>query len=459
LDDRSFAILSAYQQSIFGDEDASESSIDDIAPDAPLAARMRPRSFDEMVGQQHVLGPDTMLRKAMARGERLNLIVYGPPGTGKTTLAEIVTRETRSHIIRLNAVASNVAELREVLKEARNRHLRGKRSLLFIDEIHRFNKSQQDLLLPDVERGTVTLIGATTHNPGFYVNPPLLSRCHLIRLEPLDPASIAALLGRALEDRERGLGQRNIQCATECLLDIANLVGGDLRQALNTLQLLAGLVDDGGVIDESVIGRYAAERRIRYDADEDEHYDTASAYIKSMRGGDPDAALYWLAKMLEGGEDPRFIARRLVILASEDVGMADSRALLLAMAAFQACEVIGRPECDINLAHVTVFLATCPKSNCAYEALNRARAHLREHGVQPVPLWLRDKGGAANKRLGNAKDYRYSHEYPDGISGQYYMDQPEQFYFPKTSGAEAGVAERLERWRQLRNELSKAKKG
>lgn len=445
--------MSAYQQSIFGEDDAGEESIDAVAADAPLAARMRPRTFDEMVGQQHVLGPDTMLRKALSRGERLNLIVYGPPGTGKTTLAEIVTRDTHSHIIRLNAVASNVAELREVLKEARNRHLRGKRSLLFIDEIHRFNKSQQDLLLPDVERGTVTLIGATTHNPGFYVNPPLLSRCHLIRLEPLDPEAIAALLGRALTDCERGLGQRNIRCEPECLLDIATLVGGDLRQALNTLQLLAGLVDDGGVIDEAVIGRYAAERRIRYDADEDEHYDTASAYIKSMRGGDPDAALYWLAKMLEGGEDPRFIARRLVILASEDVGMADSRALLLAMAAFQACEVIGRPECEINLAHVTVFLATCPKSNRAYEALNRARAHLREHGVQPVPLWLRDKGGAANKRLGHAKDYLYSHDYPEGVSGQLYMDHPERFYYPKPSGAEAGVAERLERWRQLREDI------
>lgn len=419
----------------------------------PLAARMRPSSLEEIVGQPHLVAEDSMLRKMLAKGRSPNLIIYGPPGTGKTTLATVIAKVTGSKCFKLNAVASNVAELREVLQRARMRKQNGEQSLLFIDEIHRFNKSQQDLLLPDVEEGNVTLIGATTHNPGFYVNPPLLSRCHLIKVESLSIDAIAEVLERALHDVDRGLGKRKLSCSSSVLRDLANLVGGDMRQALNTLELIADFTDEGGAIDEDSLRQYASERKIRYDANEDEHYDTASAFIKSMRGGDPDAALYWMCKMLLGGEDPRFIARRLVILASEDVGMADSRALPVAMATFQACEVIGQPECEINLAHAVVFLATSPKSNRAYEALHKAKAELKANGAQEVPVWLRDKHGAANKAAGNSKDYRYSHEFPEGISGQEYMVEPKQFYIPKAAGSEAGVAERLQRWKQLKSQV------
>ncbi|MEQ9824592.1 MAG: replication-associated recombination protein A [Puniceicoccaceae bacterium] len=444
--------MSAEQQSMF---DAPPPESD---PQRPLAARMRPSTLEEIVGQPHLVAPDSMLRKMLAKGRSPNLIIYGPPGTGKTTLATVISNVTGSKCFRLNAVASNVAELREVLQRCRVRKQNGQSSLLFIDEIHRFNKSQQDLLLPDVEEGNVTLIGATTHNPGFYVNPPLLSRCHLIRLEPLDVAAIVQVLQRALADDKLGLGGRKLQAGPAVLRDLAQLVGGDLRQALNTLELIADFMEDGAELTEAVLRQYASERKIRYDANEDEHYDTASAFIKSIRGGDPDAALYWMCKMLLGGEDPRFIARRLVILASEDVGMADSRALPVAMACFQACEVIGQPECEINLAHATVFLATSPKSNRAYEALHRAKAEIQAHGVQAVPLWLRDKGGMANKAAGHSKDYRYSHEFPEAISGQDYMLEPKQFYFPKSAGSEAGVIERLERWRSLKAKLRQSSK-
>jgi putative ATPase len=436
------------QQDIF--EDPTSEKLSGV----PLAARMRPQNLDEMVGQAHLVDPDSMLRRMLMKGHCPNLIVYGPPGTGKTTLASVITRMTGNKCFELNAVSSNVAELRDVLQRCRTRRKQGYRSILFIDEIHRFNKSQQDLLLPDVEQGNVTLIGATTHNPGFYVNPPLLSRSHLIKLEPLDVDSIATILERALVE-ERGLSEAKIKATQGVMRSLAEWVGGDLRRALNTLELMADFVGDEGTIDETVLEQFATERNIRYDANEDEHYDTASAFIKSMRGGDPDAALYWMAKMLAGGEDPRFIARRMVILASEDVGMADSRALPVAMAAFQACEVIGQPECEINLAHAVVFLATCPKSNRAYKALFAAKDEIRKNGVQEVPVWIRDNGGAASKAAGHSKDYKYSHEYPDAISGQDYMVEPKQFYFPKEAGSEAAVKERLERWKALRNQLNK----
>ena len=440
------------QQDIFGTEV--------IADDAtrPLAARMRPLTLDEIVGQPHLMDERSMLRRMLDKGRIPNLIIYGPPGTGKTTLANVVTRMTGFKCFKLNAVSSNVAELRDVLQRARVRRQNGQNSLLFIDEIHRFNKSQQDLLLPDVEEGNVILIGATTHNPGFYVNPPLLSRCHLIRMEPLSAEAVASVLGRALRDEKRGLGLSGIRCDDAILLDLATLVGGDLRQALNTLELISDFVGEEGIIDEAVLKHFANERRIRYDADEDEHYDTISAFIKSVRGGDPDAALYWMAKMLLGGEDPRFIARRLVILASEDVGIADSRALPLAMAAFQACDVIGQPECEINLAHATVFLATSPKSNRAYEGLHNAKAELNANGAQEVPVWLRDNHGAANKAAGNAKEYRYSHEFPEAVSGQDYMVQPKQFYFPKEAGSEAAIVERLRKWNEIKTKLKQQRK-
>lgn len=422
----------------------------------PLAARMRPRSLDEVVGQDHLLGENCLLPRLIAADSFGSLLFYGPPGCGKTTLAEVVARVTRSRFVRINAVLSNVAELRDILRLARARPQ--DRTLLFIDEIHRFNKAQQDLLLPDVEAGNIRLIGATTQNPSFYIIPALLSRSHLFRLEPVPAPAVIQVLQRALSDAERGLGASRVKAKDGVFEDIARICNGDMRRALNALETLVLSVPVGGTLSSGDVEVFARERRIRYDRGEDEHYDTASAFIKSVRGGDPDAALYWLAKMLEGDEDPRFIARRLVILASEDVGLADSRALTVAVAAFHACELVGLPECALNLAHATVFLATCPKSNSTTEAIYAARRAVKEHPVQAVPPWLRDSHQSVGKRLGHGIDYRYSHEYPEAISGQEYMLAPEQFYFPKTNGSEAGIAERLARWKQLRRAIQQKEK-
>ncbi len=416
----------------------------------PLAVRMRPQSLAEVIGHEHLLGEDSLLPRLVRTNTFGSLLFYGPPGCGKTTLAEVIARETRSRFVRINAVLSNVAELRDELRLARARP--DERTILFIDEIHRFNKAQQDLLLPDVEAGNIRLIGATTHNPGFYVIPPLLSRSHLFRLEPLAPESVARVLRRALDDASRGLGNLRVRAADAVLLGLAKLCDGDLRRALNALETLALGQPLGGEITEDALAIFARERRIRYDANEDEHYDTASAYIKSVRGGDPDAAIYWMTKMLEGGEDPRFIARRLVILASEDVGLADSRGLPVAVAAFQACELVGLPECALNLAHATLFLATSPKSNSATRALGAAREALKSEPVQAVPMALRDSHTVTNKKLGQGEGYLYSHEFPEGISGQDYLEKYLRLYDPGAhpAGAEAAIAERLERWRQLK---------
>jgi putative ATPase len=418
------------------------------AANRPLAVRMRPRTLDEIIGQERILGPECLLPGLIRSNRFGSLIFYGPPGCGKTTLAEVIAEETGSRFVRLNAVLSNVAELREILRFTRSRP--EDRTVLFIDEIHRFNRAQQDLLLPDVEAGNLRLIGATTHNPGFSVIAPLLSRSHLFRLEPLDQGDIASVLKEALSDRERGLG--GFKCtADEAVMEaLAGFSEGDLRRALSALETLVASVSPGSRLTREEVIRFAGERQIRYDANEDEHYDTASAFIKSMRGGDPDAALYWLAKMLEGGEQPRFIARRLVILASEDVGLADPGALPLAVAAFQACELIGLPECELNLAHAVVYLATAPKSNSAYEGLKSARRAIKEGPVQQVPLHLRDASTKTNKSFGHGADYRYSHNYPEGISGQDFMETPQKFYHPRNSGAEKAIAERLQRWRSIR---------
>ncbi len=420
----------------------------------PLALRMRPRHLAEVIGHEHLLGPDSLLPRLVRTDTFGSLLFYGPPGCGKTTLAEVIARETRSRFVRLNAVLSNVAELRDELRLARARP--EERTVLFIDEIHRFNKAQQDLLLPDVEAGNIRLIGATTHNPGFYVIAPLLSRSHLFRLEPLPANAVARVLRHALEDTERGLGNLRVRARDAVLLQLATLGDGDMRRALNALETLALSQPLGGEITADALEAFARERRIRYDADEDEHYDTISAFIKSVRGGDPDAAMYWLVKMLEGGEDPRFIARRLVILASEDVGLADSRGLPLAVAAFHACDLVGLPECALNLSHVTLFLATAPKSNSATRALGAAKAAVKE-GVQPVPMWLRDSHTVTNKKMGQGEGYLYSHEFPEAISGQEYLEQPLTLYEPGAApaGAEAAIAERLQRWRKLKAERKK----
>ncbi len=414
----------------------------------PLAERMRPQALEEVVGQDHLLGEGCLLPRLIRTDSIGSLLLYGPPGCGKTTLAEVIAHETGSRFVRINAVLSNVAELREHLRWARSRP--EERSIIFIDEIHRFNRSQQDLLLPDVEAGNIRLIGATTHNPGFYVIAPLLSRSHLFRLEPVPPEAISGILEAALENVERGLGARKLQVSQEFLEGLSRICDGDLRRALNALETIALSEPLGATLGIDALEAFARERRIRYDANEDEHYDTASAFIKSMRGGDPDAALYWMVKMLEGGEDPRFIARRMVIFASEDIGMADPRALPLATAVFQACESIGLPECRLNLAHGAVFLATAPKSNSTTMALGAVTSHIKKNGVQPVPLWLRDAHTTFNKSMGHGANYEYSHEFPEGVSKQAYMLEPQEFYSPKRSGAESHVAERLARWKSLR---------
>jgi putative ATPase len=413
----------------------------------PLAARLRPRSLAEVVGQEHILRPGSLLPRLVAQNSFGSLLFYGPPGSGKTSIAEAIARETRSRFVRVNAVMSNVAELREILSAARRRP--GEGTILFIDELHRFNKAQQDLLLPDIEEGNIRLIGATTHNPGFYVIPPLLSRSHLFRLEPLEVDAIVCVLKTALADAQRGLGARRCSAEERILADLARLCEGDLRRALNALEVLALSLPEGSAITTGELEVFARERRIRYDA-EDEHYDTVSAFIKSCRGGDPDAAMYWLAKMLAGGEDPRFIARRLVILASEDVGLADPGALPLAVAAHHACDFVGLPEAELTLAHATLYIATAPKSNSATIALGEARRAISESPVQAVPVHLRDKGGQASKRLGHGKGYAYSHEFPEAISGQDYLEHPLSLYTPKTAGAEAAIAERLARWREIK---------
>lgn len=417
----------------------------------PLAVRMRPHTLDGVRGQEHLTGPRALLPRLIASGQFGSLLFHGPPGCGKTTLAEVIAHQSKAQLFRLNAVASNVAELRDCLQTARK--LSGPTPILFIDEIHRFNRAQQDLLLPDVEQGHIRLIGATTHNPGFSIIKPLISRSHLFRLKPLAPEIIAETLQAALDDTPRGLGAHQCTVPAEGLAFLARLCEGDLRWAYNALETLVLSHPIGTAIDLAAVEEFARERQIRYDANDDEHYDTISAFIKSIRGGDPDASLYWLAKMLVGGEDPRFIARRLLILASEDIGLADSRALPVAMAGFQACEVIGLPECELHLAHVTVFLATCPKSNSAYLGLQAAKASIRERGAQAVPVWLRDKSGATSRKDGHGQGYRYSHEYPEAISGQTYLLTPETFYQPKDVGSEAAIGERLKRWRELSRNL------
>ncbi len=427
----------------------------DFSATAPLAVRMRPRNLSEIVGHEYLLSKDCLLPRLIKSNNFGSLLFYGPPGCGKTTLAGVIANETKSRFVKINAVLSNVAELRDQLRMAR--YLKNERTILFIDEIHRFNKAQQDLLLPDVEDGNVRLIGATTHNPGFYINAPLLSRSHLFKLEPLSADSIAEVLFKALNDEERGLGNFKIKADKALLKSLAEICDGDMRRALNALETIVLALGGGATLSERDIEMFAKERQIRYDADEDEHYDTASAFIKSIRGCDPDAAMYWLAKMLAGGEDPRFIARRLVIAASEDIGLADSRGLLIANAAFDACERVGLPECELNLAHATIFLATAPKSNSSTLALAAAKSAVSQAEVQKVPIHLRDSHTNLNRKLGNGADYIYSHNCPHNISGQDYLEKNLTFYEPKQYGAEKQIAERLAMFKRLKQDMRNGK--
>ena len=420
----------------------------------PLAERMRPRSIKEVVGQSHILGEGCLLPNLIKENRVSNLILAGPPGSGKTTLASVIAAEGDCKLLKVNAVTSNAAELRETLKLVR--YYGSENCFLFVDELHRFNKAQQDLLLPDVESGDVRLIGATTHNPRYYIIDPLLSRCQLISLEPIPPEFIENALKSALRDSDRGLGARSCTASKKVIKQIALLAEGDLRKGFNFIETIVEALPQKTKINEEHVAGFCKERSIRYDRDEDEHYNTASAFIKSMRGNDPDAAIYWLAKMLAGGEDPRFIARRLVIFASEDVGLADSRALLMADATFRACETIGLPECELNLAHATLFLATCPKSNSATLAISKAKQAIQDSPVQSVPSSIQDRHGR-NKNHRDTKDasYLYSHDFPENISGQQYLEKPLDLYHPKNSGAESAITERLTKWKKLRSKIAK----
>ena len=420
----------------------------------PLAERMRPRSIKEVVGQSHILGEGCLLPNLIKENRVSNLILAGPPGSGKTTLASVIAAEGDCKLLKVNAVTSNAAELRETLKLVR--YYGSENCFLFVDELHRFNKAQQDLLLHDVESCDVRIIGATTHNPRYYIIDPLLSRCQLISLEPIPPEFIENALKSALRDSDRGLGARSCTASKEVIKQIALLAEGDLRKGFNFIETIVEALPQTTKINEEHVAGFCKERSIRYDRDEDEHYNTASAFIKSMRGNDPDAAIYWLAKMLAGGEDPRFIARRLVIFASEDVGLADSRALLMADATFRACETIGLPECELNLAHATLFLATCPKSNSATLAISKAKQAIQDSPVQSVPSSIQDRHGR-NKNHRDTKDesYLYSHDFPENISGQQYLKKPLDLYYPKNSGAESAITERVTKWKKLRSKNAK----
>ena len=425
----------------------------EIPPTAPLAMRMRPRTPDEFVGQAHFFAPGKLLRRMMDSDRLMSVIFYGPPGTGKTALANLIARCTQAHWQELNAAASNVKEVRETIAAAQRRlTARGLRTLLFVDELHRFNRAQQDVLLPDVERGTVILIAATTMNPFFAINSPLLSRSQIFEFKPLGMEDIKRILRRAATDPERGLGKLSIRLDEDALDHIALISDGDARRALNALEiaaLSAAPQADGGIVFDKALAEESIQKKaIVYDRNEDEHYDTASAFIKSMRGCDPDAAVYWLAKMLEAGEDPRFIARRAVILASEDVGNAQPLGLVLATAAMQACEFVGMPEARIILAQAVTYLASSPKSNASYMALSKAAEDVRMGRTLPVPKALKDASYKGAKQLGRGEGYKYSHDYEGHFVNQEYVPTDKVYYEPTELGAEKQIKERLEQWRK-----------
>jgi putative ATPase len=421
---------------------------------APLSTRMRPRTLEEFAGQQHILGPGKLLRRAIEADRISSIILFGPPGTGKTTLAQIIANATRSKYERLSGVESSVADMRRVIAAAANRlQNSGAKTILFIDEIHRFNKAQQDVLLPDVESGTIRLIGATTHNPFFYVNSPLVSRSQVFQLESLSPEDLILLMKRALADKERGLGNYNVEITDEALRHLAVTADGDARKALNALEI-GVLTTPPNEKDRIVFTLAVAEESIQrkavvYDADGDQHYDTISAFIKSMRGSDPDAAIYWLAKMLYAGEDIRFIARRIVICASEDVGMADPQALIVAVAAQQSVEFVGMPEAQIPLAHAVVYIATAPKSNRAYEAIGKAMEEVKSGVTLAVPKHLRDTHYKSSKKLGHGEGYKYAHDFDGAYVPQAYLPEGRIYYEPSEIGFEKKIKERLAHWRAI----------
>jgi putative ATPase len=411
----------------------------------PLAARMRPRSLAEFAGQRHFLGEGKLLRRLLAADRLGSLILYGPPGTGKTTLAHLLARESQSHFRELSAVASGVKELREILDEARGRlEASGQRTLLFVDEIHRFNKAQQDVLLPDVEQGVVILVGATTQNPFFALTSALVSRSRIFEFQPLSTDDVKDLLRRAAADTERGLGAYDVRFSDDALEFLAEVSDGDARRALGALEVGVLSSRERPVQFTRELAAESVQRKaIEYSRDDDAHYDAASALIKSIRGSDPDAGLYWLARMLEGGEDVRFLTRRLIILASEDIGNADPQALPLAVAAMQACEFIGLPECQLTLAQAVTYLACAPKSNASTVAIGEARQDVRQGRLLPVPVHLRDRSYSGAKRLGHGAGYEYAHNAAGAVAAQDYLGVEREYYRPVERGFEKELAARL----------------
>jgi putative ATPase len=433
-----------------------------VEADAPLAVRMRPRALDELVGQEHVLGEGSALRTAIESGKPHSAILYGPPGSGKTTLARIAAAGAEGAFEEESAVNAGRAEIRAVIERARERRrTSGRPTVLFLDEIHRFNKAQQDALLPAVEEGLLTLIGATTENPYFEVNSALLSRCQIYELRPLEPEQVEELLRRALADPERGIAEPP-PVAEAALAMLSQRSGGDARVALSALERAVERASDfdhtgGGskseAVDVAAIEDALQRKALDYDRQGDRHYDFVSAWIKATRGSDVDASLYYLAVMLEGGEDPRFIARRMVILASEDIGNADPQALLVADAAARAVDRVGLPECALNLAQAAVYLSLAPKSNASYKALGAARAEVRENGAKTPPDYLRDAHYPGAKALGRGEGYRYAHDEPGGVSDQRLLPEgleDRRFYAPTDRGFEEELGRRLEELRERR---------
>ncbi len=439
-----------YTMDLFETHNRNKDEDDDSCK--PLAARMRPHTVNEVAGQDHILADGKLLRRAIEADRMGSIILYGPPGCGKTTIAEVIAHATKRRFVRTSGVLANVSILRDLLKRAEHlKKTRNEETILFIDEIHRFSKSQQDVLLPYVENGSITLVGATTHNPFFFINSPLTSRSQIFELNALDENAVVALLRRAIES-DCGLGEMTIDADKDALLHLARVSDGDARRALNALEIgvLTTPPNEDGIIHftRSVAEESIQKKAVNYDKDEDGHYDTISAFIKSIRGSDPNAAVYWLAKMLYAGEDPRFIARRLVILASEDIGNADPRGLTLTAACMHAAEFVGMPEARIILSQATIYLATAPKSNAAYLAIDAALADVKSGRTLSVPRALRDASYKGAKDM-NHPGYKYAHDYEGHVVDQEYAPTSKIYYNPTQQGYEKTIAQRIEYWKNI----------